>query len=92
MPAPANKAARRLLAACLSLTAVALALSAPARGQEPPLVTTSDSQDSFYCEERRLGYWFYCTRPKPHEGQEEHPSLLRVRRASSMPSRQICAN
>ena len=71
MPAPANKAARRLLAAFLSLTAVALALSAPARGQEPPLVTTSDSQDSFYCEERRLGYWFYCTRPKPHEGQEE---------------------
>jgi conjugal transfer pilus assembly protein TraF len=52
----------------LSLAAVALALSAPARGQEPPLVTTSDSQDSFYCEERRLGYWFYCTRPKPHEG------------------------
>ena len=35
MPAPANKAARRLLAAFLSLTAVALALSAPARGQEP---------------------------------------------------------
>ena len=71
MPAPANKAARRLLAACLLLTAVAPALSAPAHGQEPPLVTTSDSQDSFYCEERRLGYWFYCTRPKPPEGQEE---------------------
>lgn len=71
MPAPANKAARRLLAACLSLTAVAPALSAPAHGQEPPLVTTSDSQDSFYCEERRLGYWFYCARPKPPEVQEE---------------------
>mgnify|MGYP007059955155 FL=1 len=71
MPAPANKATRRLLAACLSLTAVVPTLSAPARGQEPPLVTTSDSQDSFYCEERRLGYWFYCTRPKPPEVQEE---------------------
>lgn len=21
--------------------------------------------DAFYCEERKLGYWFYCTRPKP---------------------------
>lgn len=71
MPAPINKAARRLLAACLSLTAVAPALSAPARGQEPPLVTTSDSRDSFYCEERRLGYWFYCARPKPPEVREE---------------------
>ena len=71
MPAPANKASRRLLAACLSLTAVAPALSAPAHGQEPPLVATSDSQDSFYCEERRLGYWFYCARPRPPEVQED---------------------
>ena len=21
--------------------------------------------DAFYCEERKLGYWFYCTKPKP---------------------------
>src|SRR3546814_20160070 len=23
------------------------------------------SADSLYCEQRRLGYWFYCVRPEP---------------------------
>ncbi len=26
-----------------------------------------DAQDDFYCGERKLGQWFYCTRPKPPE-------------------------
>ena len=63
MPAHASKVRRRLLAACLTLIASCPLAAAPA--EEPPLVSTSDKQDSFYCEERRLGYWFYCTRPKP---------------------------
>ena len=65
MPAHASKASGRLLAACLTLIASCPLAAAPA--EEPPLVSTSDKQDSFYCEQRRLGYWFYCTRPKPPE-------------------------
>ena len=72
MPAHANRPARRLPAACLAL-AILLTTAASAHAQEPPLVATGDGQDSFYCEERRLGYWFYCTRPKPAD-QPEPPS------------------
>ena len=53
MPAPANKAARRLLAACLSLTAVAPAFSVPARGQERVENTTRVSLDAT-CDNSRL--------------------------------------
>ena len=67
MPARASKVSRRLLAASLALTTIYPFVTAPARAGEPPLVTTDGSQDSFYCQERRLGYWFYCTRPKPPE-------------------------
>jgi len=69
MPAHANRPARRLPAACLTL-AILLTTAAPAYAQEPPLVATGDGQDSFYCEKRRLGYWFYCTRPRPSETPE----------------------
>ena len=69
MPAHANRPARRLPAACLAL-AILLTTAAPAYAQEPPLVATGDGQDSFYCEKRRLGYWFYCTRPRPAEAPE----------------------
>ncbi|MBK7162412.1 MAG: conjugal transfer protein TraF [Sphingomonadales bacterium] len=46
----------------------------PGVAEEPPPVTTSDKQDSFYCEQRRLGYWFYCTRPKPPEQDAAIPA------------------
>ena len=72
MPAHANRPARRLPAACLAL-AILLTTAAPAHAQEPPLVATGDGQDSFYCEKRRLGYWFYCTRPRPAETPEPSP-------------------
>ena len=75
MPAPANKAAWRLLAACLTLSLVPSAFSTSAQAQEPPLVTTSDRQDSFYCEERKLGYWFYCSKPRPPEMEVEAPAV-----------------
>lgn len=67
MPAHASKVRQRLLAACLTLIASCPLTATPASAEEPPLVTTSDKQDSFYCEQRKLGYWFYCTRPKPPE-------------------------
>jgi conjugal transfer pilus assembly protein TraF len=69
MPAHANRPARRLPGACLTL-AILLTTAATAYAQEPPLVATGDGQDSFYCEKRRLGYWFYCTRPRPAERPE----------------------
>ena len=65
MLALASKAARRLVSACLALTIAPLLNAAPALAQEAPPVTTGQGGDRFYCEERRLGYWFYCTRPKP---------------------------
>lgn len=74
MPARASKVSRRLLAASLAFTTIYPFVTAPARAGEPPLVTTDDSQDSFYCQERRLGYWFYCTRPKsPERDKAEAP-------------------
>lgn len=27
--------------------------------------SAAPENDAFYCEERKLGYWFYCTKPKP---------------------------
>ncbi len=69
MPAHASRPARRLVAACLALTTVS-PLTAPAHGQEPPLVATGDGADDFYCEQRRLGYWFYCAKPRPSETPE----------------------
>lgn len=65
MPAPARNAVRRLIAAGLALSASLL--SAGASAKDPPLVATGDAEDGFYCAERRLGYWFYCARPRPPE-------------------------
>jgi conjugal transfer pilus assembly protein TraF len=79
MPAHANKAAWRLLAACAIANAVCVLPSANAQTattqtDAPPRAETSERQDSFYCEERRLGYWFYCNRPKPPEQQAPAPA------------------
>lgn len=73
MPIPVPDRARRLAAACLlALTLAGLPL--PAVAGDEPTVTTADGQDPFYCAERRLGYWFYCTRPKPPEQQAPLPA------------------
>jgi len=74
MPAHASKASRRLLAACLTLIASCPLAAAPAGAEEPPLITTGDKQDSFYCAERKLGYWFYCTRPRQPERDTAIPA------------------
>ena len=74
MPAHASKVRRRLLAACLTLIASCTLTAIPAWAEEPPFVTISNQQDSFYCEERKLGYWFYCTRPKPPEQDTAVPA------------------
>ncbi|MXO72094.1 conjugal transfer protein TraF [Alteraurantiacibacter buctensis] len=79
MPAPASKAAWRLLAACaianaVSLSSPALAQSTATRADAPPSALSAERPDSFYCEERRLGYWFYCERPKPPEQNTPAPA------------------
>lgn len=79
MPAPASKAAWRLLAACAIANSVcqfspATAQSAASRADAPPSAQPAERQDSFYCEERRLGYWFYCERPKTPEQNTPLPA------------------
>ena len=34
---------------------------------------TRTSADELYCEKRKLGYWFYCTKPKPPEAETLAP-------------------
>ena len=41
-----------------------------AQNNGPQQAVTADEADAFYCGERRLGYWFYCVRPKPAEPRE----------------------
>jgi conjugal transfer pilus assembly protein TraF len=79
MPAHASKAAWRLLAACAIANAAcfispATAQTTTTQTDAPPRAETNEQQDSFYCEERRLGYWFYCNRPKPPEQQAPAPA------------------
>ena len=71
MPVPANSA-RRLIAACLAATCL-FALPMPAAAGDGSTAATSDAGDAFYCAERRLGYWFYCSKPKPPEKVEQVP-------------------
>jgi conjugal transfer pilus assembly protein TraF len=71
MPVPATSAALRLLAICIGSLALFAAGKAPLQAAEPPLVPTAERQDSFYCQERKLGYWFYCARPKPEKPKAE---------------------
>jgi conjugal transfer pilus assembly protein TraF len=59
-----------------TLTAtLALALLAPAAAvaQEG----ASDAAEALYCEQRRLGYWFYCVRPtrEPDEDNVQQPPV-----------------
>ena len=44
------------------------------RTDAPPSAQSAERQDSFYCEERRLGYWFYCERPKTPEQNSPSPA------------------
>lgn len=67
MPMPPDSTAARALAACLGALVCLIAHVAPAQAQEQPASENVEVQDSFYCDERKLGYWFYCTRPKPAE-------------------------
>lgn len=79
MPAPASKAAWRLLAACAIANSVcqfspATAQPVASRTDALPSAQSAERQDSFYCEQRRLGYWFYCERPKAPDQNSPSPA------------------
>ena len=73
MPVLVHKRGQRLAAAWF-IAASLLTATPPASAEDRPSKANADGQDPFYCAERRLGYWFYCTRPKPPERQEPAPA------------------
>lgn len=58
-----------------ALMAALLVPTMPVLAQDhgPQQAVTADEADAFYCGERRLGYWFYCVRPKRVEPREQGP-------------------
>ena len=63
----------RALAALLMLS-TGLAGMAPADAQQARgSATPSQQGDRFYCEDRKLGTWFYCERPKPPAPEPSAP-------------------
>lgn len=52
---------RLRLAAATALMLVA----SPLNAQVPETPAKADATNALYCEERRLGYWFYCVKPAP---------------------------
>src|SRR3546814_14578373 len=55
----------------LSLAGVAVPVLAQSRGATPDGVERTDASDDFYCAERRLGQWFYCSKPMPAEQERQ---------------------
>lgn len=64
---PLAVAAMVLAAATPSARDAIAAVSAPA-------ASSAQRGDRFYCEDRRLGTWFYCERPRPVEPEVAPPS------------------
>ena len=63
------------LAATAMILAAALPTARYAIAAAPAQTTPTPQQgDRFYCEDRRLGTWFYCDRPKPAEPDATLPS------------------
>jgi conjugal transfer pilus assembly protein TraF len=71
----------RALAAML----LALALLGPSTAAAQERAT--DPADALYCEQRRLGYWFYCVRPAPEpeeDSAEQAPSPSATQRLDAV--------
>lgn len=54
----------RPILARLCLVAVVAALALPAAAATGGLIDDPSRPDGFYCAERKLGTWFYCSKPK----------------------------
>jgi conjugal transfer pilus assembly protein TraF len=71
MPAFAHsRAQRRRFAACIAAALIAPLAASPAKAEDKPIIATREGEDPLYCGERRLGFWFYCARPKLPEKKE----------------------
>ena len=57
----------------LTVAPVAAPLRAQDAGRADDSVEALGGGDDFYCGERRLGQWFYCTKPKPPETAKAQP-------------------
>lgn len=58
------------------MLAAMLGQAAPSAAQDAATLAdaaATEAGDAFYCGERRLGYWFYCVRPKPAPPQTTEP-------------------
>lgn len=51
----------------------ACAQDAASKAINSPTSAPQTSADELYCEKRKLGYWFYCTKPKPPEAETLAP-------------------
>ena len=58
----------RMAALALGFAAFPAASALAQERQDAPSTTTSDA---LYCEERRLGYWFYCVKTAPAEETQQ---------------------
>lgn len=70
----------RKMAALLALWASSLAVSAYAQEETSAGagIERAERGDDFYCGERRLGQWFYCSKPKPQpEAESDTPPAER---------------
>ena len=63
----------KLVMVLLTVAPVAAPLRAQDAGRADDSVEVVGGGDDFYCGERRLGQWFYCTRPKPAETVKSQP-------------------
>jgi conjugal transfer pilus assembly protein TraF len=64
------------IAICIMCASPQLALGQTA---DTPVAESTASSDVFYCQNRNLGYWFYCEKPKAApkaERQEEPPNAV----------------
>lgn len=73
MPVPVPSSGLRSAAAVWLIAASLLITPLPALARDAPEPASTEDQDRFYCQERRLGYWFYCTRPRQPEKVEPQP-------------------
>lgn len=58
----------------LAILASALLASASPAAEGTGLIEDPSRPDAFYCGERKLGSWFYCSKPRPKTPAEAPPS------------------
>lgn len=59
MPRFERRALTAMIALALAIGSIQAAIAQPVDDN------AALENDAFYCEERKLGYWFYCSKPKP---------------------------